>query len=109
MQKGDSGLFKTLGKHYVVHLRETEELWKESLANVGEIWFGIRIPRQGGNPLMDMMGSMLFGGGGSGDKGTPRAGTPKPGAGGKVIEEKKGSAGAVAQPAPQQPPSMDLD
>src|SRR2546423_9089083 len=78
VQKGDSALFKQLGKHYAVHLKETEDVWAEALANIGEIWFGIKIPRQGGNPLMDMMGSMLFGGGGAQKPVTPRAGTPKP-------------------------------
>jgi golgi to ER traffic protein 4 len=96
VQKGDSALFKQLGKHYAVHLKETEDVWAEALANIGEIWFGIKIPRQGGNPLMDMMGSMLFGGGGQ-KPATPRSGTPKPKA-----EPKK-----VEPAAP--PPSMDLD
>jgi golgi to ER traffic protein 4 len=77
-QKGDSALFKQLAKHYAVHLKETEDMWGEALANIGEIWFGIRIPK-GGNPLIDMMGSMFFGGAGAGQKpSTPRSSTPKP-------------------------------
>jgi golgi to ER traffic protein 4 len=84
-----------------VHLKETGEVWDEALANVGEIWFGIKIPRQGGNPLFDMMGSMLFGGSGTPQKsGTPRSSTPKP-----KVEAKK--AEPAAPPAP--PPTMDLD
>lgn len=104
VQKGDSSLFKQLGKHYAVHLKETEDVWGEALANIGEIWFGIRIPRQGGNPLFDMMGSMLFGGGGgSGAKKpeTPRSGTPKPKAEPKKVEPAAAAAGT--------PPTMDLD
>ena len=78
------------------------------MANIGEIWFGIRIPKQGGfNPLMDMMGNMLFGGAGAAPKSTPspstpRSGTPKPAA--KPVEAKKSEP---APPAP--PPTMDLD
>ena len=69
------------------------------MANIGEIWFGIKIPRQGGNPLMDMMGSMLFGG--QGQKATtPRSGTPKP----KATEAKKVEAAPAASL-----PTMDLD
>ncbi|ERF73080.1 hypothetical protein EPUS_06541 [Endocarpon pusillum Z07020] len=94
--KGDSGLFKQLAKHYAVHLKETQDLWGEALANIGEIWFGIRIPK-GGNPLFDMMGSMFFGGGGTPKPSTPRSSTPKP-----KPEVKK-----VEEPAP--PPTMDLD
>jgi golgi to ER traffic protein 4 len=99
VQKGDSALFKQLGKHYAVHLKETEDVWAEALANIGEIWFGIKIPRQGGNPLMDMMGSMLFGGQkpATPKQTTPRSGTPKPKA-----EPKKVDSGAA-------PPTMDLD
>jgi hypothetical protein len=97
VQRGDSALFKQLGKHYAVHLKETEDVWAEALANIGEIWFGIKIPRQGGNPLMDMMGSMLFGGGVTPKPTTPRSSTPKP----KVEPKKVESAAA--------PPTMDLD
>lgn len=101
-QKGDAALFKQLAKYYAAHLKDVEGLWGDALAQIGEIWFGIKIPRQGGNPLFDMMGSMLFGGqGGSGAKGsgsgsTPRSGTPKPITGGPKKEVEK-------------PPTMDLD
>ena len=84
-----------------MHLKETEDVWGEALANIGEIWFGIKIPRQGGNPLFDMMGSMLFGGGGAKKPETPRSGTPKPG---KAETPKKVEAAAAATP-----PTMDLD
>lgn len=100
-QKADASLFRQLMKFYGPHLKDTESLWNECLANIGEIWFGIKIPRQGGNPLFDMMGSMLFGGGGQGGAGgkggTPRAGTPKPASGGPPKKEI------------EKPPTMDLD
>ncbi|EXJ79675.1 hypothetical protein A1O3_07955 [Capronia epimyces CBS 606.96] len=90
-QKGDASLFRQLAKYYAPHLKDTEGLWSDALANIGEIWFGIKIPRQGGNPLFDMMGSMLFGGGGpaAGAKGTPKLPPAR-----KEIEK---------------PPAMDLD
>ncbi|ETI22994.1 hypothetical protein G647_04790 [Cladophialophora carrionii CBS 160.54] len=98
-QKADSSLFRQLAKYYAPHLKEVEGLWSEALAHIGEIWFGIKIPRQSGNPLFDMMGSMLFGGGGGGGGakpgGTPRSGTPGPGGAAKKEIEK--------------PPAMDLD
>ena len=95
-QKGESALFRQLTKHYAPHLKETEELWTEALANIGEIWFGIKIPKQGGNMMFDMMSNMMFGGGQKTGN-TPRSGTPKP----KV--ESKPAAPAAA------PPTMDLD
>ena len=107
-QKNDAGLFRQLAKHYAGHLKEVEEFWGEALANIGEIWFNIRIPKQsGGNPLFDMMSSMMFGGGGGGGGGaqgrqqgnTPRAGTPKP-----AIGQGKPAAGGG-----QAPTAMDLD
>jgi len=99
-QKGQSALFKDLARHYASHLKEKElgETWgwNDALANIGEIWFGIKLPRQG-NPLMDMMGSMLFGGGGAASPAAGgRSGTPKP-------QQKKVEA------ATQAPPTMDLD
>ena len=99
-QKGEAALFRQLAKHYAPHLKETEELWTEALANIGEIWFGIRIPRQGPNPLFGMMSNMMFGGGGQKKEGnTPRSGTPKP------KEEEKPKPAVAAPP----PPTMDLD
>jgi len=102
-QKGDSSLYKQLAKHYAVHLKETEEIWGDALANIGEIWFGIKIPKPFGNPLMDMMGSMMFGGSATPKPATPRAGTPKP-----KIEAKKAEPKPTT-PAPEDPPTMDLD
>ncbi|KAL8988992.1 MAG: hypothetical protein Q9177_002022 [Variospora cf. flavescens] len=62
-QRGSSDLYKQLAKHYAPHVKEVG-VWDDALAQVGEMYFGIRIPRQG-NPLFDMMGSMMGFGGGS--------------------------------------------
>ena len=102
VQRGDSALFKQLGKHYAVHLKETEDVWAEALANIGEIWFGIKIPRQGGNPLMDMMGSMLFGGGVAPKPTTPKSSTPRSSTPKPKAEPKKVEPAAAL-------PTMDLD
>ena len=82
-----------------MHLKENGDSWTESLANIGEIWFGIRIPKQGPN-LFDMIGSMsgMFGGGQPARQSTPRSGTPKPAA--------KNELEAKPAAAPQ---AMDLD
>jgi len=93
-QRGIPGLFKELCKHYVVHIKEVG-IWDDALAQIGEAYFGIKIPRQG-NPLFDMMGSMFFGGGGSQ---SPKPGTPKPEKQAKPVEKKSVEA----------PPTMDLD
>ena len=84
--KGSSDLFRSLTRHYATHIKEVGG-WDEALAHIGEMYFGIKIPRQG-NPLFDMMGSMLFGGGGGGGAAKK---TPK-----KVD-------------APAAPPAVDLD
>ncbi|GAA5879063.1 hypothetical protein JCM16303_001286 [Sporobolomyces ruberrimus] len=47
---------------------------KESIAALGEIYFGIKPARQG-NPLMDMMANMFGGGGGGGGGGLPALGS----------------------------------
>lgn len=84
VQRGGSDLYKQLAKHYAPHLKEVTG-WDDALAQIGETYFGIRIPRQG-NPLFDMMGSMM------GFGGSPRPSTPK---------VKKAEATA--------PPAVDLD
>ncbi|KAI9369788.1 DUF410 domain protein [Aspergillus egyptiacus] len=61
IQRGTSDLFKQLTAHYASEIREVGIL-DDALAQIGEQYFSIKIPRQG-NPLLDMMGSMLFGGG----------------------------------------------
>lgn len=59
VQRGGSDLFKQLKQHYAPHLKETG--WDEALAQIGEMYFGIKIPSQS-NPMFDMMSSMLMGG-----------------------------------------------
>ncbi|KAL4776195.1 hypothetical protein BDW60DRAFT_107920 [Aspergillus nidulans var. acristatus] len=61
IQRGTADLFKHLTTHYATHIKEAGIL-DDALLQIGEQYFGINIPRQG-NPLLDMMGSMLFGGG----------------------------------------------
>lgn len=68
VQRGSADLFRQLKSHYAVHLKEVGT-WDEPLAQIGEMYFGIKIPSQT-NPLMDMMGNMLMGGG--------LGGAPKP-------------------------------
>ncbi|KAF7591977.1 hypothetical protein BBP40_000824 [Aspergillus hancockii] len=67
IQRGSADLFKQLTSHYASQIQEVG-IWDDFLAQIGEQYFGIKIPRQG-NPLLDMMGSMLFGGG-QGDAGS---------------------------------------
>ena len=86
IQRGNADLFRTLTKHYAVHIKDAGN-WDDALAQIGEIYFNIRIPRQG-NPLFDMMGSMLFGGG-----------SPKPASTPKTKAKKVEAA----------PPAVDLD
>jgi len=60
IQRGSSDLFRQLARHYAPHIRDVG-IWDDALAHIGEVYFGIKIPKQA-NPLMDMVG-MLFGGG----------------------------------------------
>ncbi|KAE8351183.1 DUF410 domain protein [Aspergillus coremiiformis] len=77
IQRGSADLFKQLTSHYASQIQEVS-VWDDSLAQIGEQYFSIKIPRQA-NPLLDMMGSMLFGGGQGGGSGwTPQSrGQPK--------------------------------
>ncbi|GAB1728848.1 hypothetical protein D0864_16260 [Hortaea werneckii] len=59
VQRGGSDLFKQLKSHYAQHLKEAG--WEEPLAQIGEMYFGIKIPSQS-NPMFDMMSSMFMGG-----------------------------------------------
>ncbi|KAL8746824.1 MAG: hypothetical protein Q9190_001229, partial [Brigantiaea leucoxantha] len=70
IQRGSSDLYKQLAKHYAPHIKEVG-VWDDALAQIGETYFGIRIPRQG-NPLFDMMGSMMGFGGSSKPKEKPK-------------------------------------
>jgi hypothetical protein len=60
IQRGSADLFKQLTAHYASQSQEVG-IWDDALSQIGEQYFAIEVPRQG-NPLLDMMGSMLFGG-----------------------------------------------
>jgi hypothetical protein len=60
IQRGSADLFKQLTAHYALQIQEVG-IWDDALSQIGEQYFAIEVPRQG-NPLLDMMGSMLFGG-----------------------------------------------
>lgn len=94
VQKGDKSLFQQLAKHFAAHLKDVDELWNDALAHIGEVWFGIRVPKQGGNPLFDMMGSLF---GGTAQKPAGRTSTPKP------------SQPQIASASAKPPVAMDLD
>ncbi|KAJ5333320.1 hypothetical protein N7541_003148 [Penicillium brevicompactum] len=64
IQRGAPDLFRNLTAHYAAQIKELG-IWDDALAQIGEQYFAIKIPRQG-NPLMDMMSGMLFGGGNAG-------------------------------------------
>lgn len=91
VQRANADLFRQLTTRYASQIQEVG-LWDDALAQIGEQYFAIKIPRQG-NPLLDMMGSMLFGGGGGG------------GGGGKGGPQGGGSSKKVEAP----PSSMELD
>lgn len=71
VQRGAPDLFRQLRSHYAVHLKEVGT-WNEALDQIGEMYFGIKIPSQS-NPLMDMMGSLLMGGGRNSPKPKPKS------------------------------------
>ena len=50
VQRGSPDLYKQLAKHYAPYVKEVGT-WDDALAQLGEMYFGIRIPRPG-NPLM---------------------------------------------------------
>ncbi|OCK97967.1 DUF410-domain-containing protein [Cenococcum geophilum 1.58] len=66
VQRGAPDLFRQLKSHYAIHLKDVPA-WNEALDQIGEMYFGIKIPKQG-NPLFDMMGGMLMGGMGGGSQ-----------------------------------------
>lgn len=71
IQRGSADLFRQLTAHYAAQIQEVG-IWDDALAQIGEQYFAIKIPKQG-NPLLDMMGSMLFGGGGQDNAGGRKA------------------------------------
>ncbi|KAI5304337.1 hypothetical protein KEM56_006608 [Ascosphaera pollenicola] len=81
-------LFRQLARQYASSIEEVDGL-ESALAHVGEIYFGLQIPKQR-NSLMDMMGAM-FGGGSS----TDGSGKPK--------KERRRRRGQAA------PPTMEVD
>ncbi|KAL6704562.1 hypothetical protein ACN47E_008072 [Coniothyrium glycines] len=79
VERGDSSLFRQLKSHYVAQLKDVN--WNEALDQIGEMYFGIKIPRQG-NPMFDMLGSMFGGGmGGGGGSANKAIGGRPPAAG----------------------------
>ncbi|GAM86670.1 hypothetical protein ANO11243_046870 [Dothideomycetidae sp. 11243] len=70
VQRGSADLFRQLKSQYAAHIKEAGT-WDDALAQIGEMYFGIKIPSQS-NPLLDMMGSFLMGGGGGGGGGGQR-------------------------------------
>lgn len=73
VERGDPSLFRQLKSHYAAQLKDVN--WAEALEQIGEMYFGIKIPRQG-NPMFDMLGSMFgggMGGGGGGNSGAKKA------------------------------------
>lgn len=69
--RGSADLFRMLRSHYKSHLDDVAG-WNDALDQIGEMYFGIRIPSQS-NPLMDMMSSMFMGGGGGGGGQKPKS------------------------------------
>ncbi|KAK4992061.1 hypothetical protein LTR66_000031 [Elasticomyces elasticus] len=76
VQRGSNDLLKQLKSHYAAHIKEVK-IWDEALAQIGEMYFGVKIPSQT-NPLMDMMGSLLMGGGGPSKKEKRKVEAPAP-------------------------------
>jgi hypothetical protein len=76
VQRGSPELFRMLKSQYKAHLAEVPA-WGDALDQVGEMYFGIKIPSQT-NPLMDMMGSMFMGGGGQPKKKPKTVGAAAP-------------------------------
>lgn len=72
VERGAADLFRTLKGQYSRYIQE-QDGWDEALESVGEMYFGVRKPRQG-NPLFDMMGSMFGGGGGAKASAKPKVG-----------------------------------
>lgn len=66
VERGDPSLYRQLKSHYAPDLKDVN--WTEALDQIGEMYFGIKIPRQG-NPMFDMMGNMFGGGMGGGGGG----------------------------------------
>ncbi|KAH9860231.1 hypothetical protein IAQ61_012015 [Plenodomus lingam] len=81
VERGDPSLYRQLKSHYVQNLKDVN--WNEALDQIGEVYFGIRIPKQG-NPMFDMLGSMFGGGMGGGAGASTGAGGAKKSIGGRA-------------------------
>lgn len=89
VQRGSADLFRDLTRHYAPHIQEVG-IWSDPLAQIGEMYFNIKIPRQG-NPLLDMMGSMFFGGN------NQSGGNQKPGASSRAASKRVEAAPSSAE------------
>lgn len=90
IQRGSADLFRQLTAHYAAQIKDVG-IWDDALAQIGEMYFAIKVPKQG-NPLLDMMGSMFFGGG-------------QDNSGGRQAPQSRSSAKKVEAP----PSNMELD
>lgn len=90
IQRGSADLFRQLTGYYASDIQAVG-IWDDALAQIGEQYFGITIPKQG-NPLLEMMGNMLFGGG-------------QESAGGRRVPQARGAPKKVEAP----PTNMELD
>ncbi|KAH8689682.1 hypothetical protein BGW36DRAFT_74698 [Talaromyces proteolyticus] len=88
VQRGSADLFRDLTRHYAPHIQEIAT-WDDALARIGEMYFNIKVPRQG-NPLLDMMGNMFFGGG-------QNTGNQKPGASSRASSKRVEAAPSSAE------------
>lgn len=79
VERGDPSLYRQLKSHYASDLKDVN--WTEALDQIGEMYFGIKIPRQG-NPMFDMLGNMF--GGGMGGGGGSGSGAAKKSIGGRT-------------------------
>jgi len=74
VERGEASLFRQLRSHYASQLKDVN--WGEALDQIGEMYFNIKIPKQG-NPMMDMLGNMFMGGGlGGGGSKSKNSGAP---------------------------------
>lgn len=76
VEKGSADVFKQLKSHYASHIKDAGN-WNEALGQIGEMYFGIKIPSQS-NPLFDMMSSFMGGGSGGQKPASRRVEAPAP-------------------------------
>lgn len=81
VERGDPSLYRQLKSHYASDLKDVN--WTEALDQIGEMYFGIKIPRQG-NPMFDMLGNMFGGGMGGGGGSGSGSGAAKKSIGGRT-------------------------